>query len=149
MSKLRALTKDKRRAMPDNGAGSDEHLLFRRGDIEAAAQTVHDRSDDHMPWLVASEIDDGMITVLLFVHVQGKGYCAGEPQPGDQESLYGWIGESTGYPWGPHCGGGALDEHRHLYLGEEDGGYLYYPDLAMLRAFLDAIEQVYKGAELR
>ena len=149
MSKLDALIKGKRRAMPDGGAGSDEHLLFRRADIEAAAQTVHGLVDGHAPWLVVSEIDDGRITVLLFDYVQGKGYYPGEQQPGDDEALYAWVGESRGYPWGPACGGEALDEHRHLYIGEDDGGYLYYPDLAMLRAFLDAIEQVYEGAQLR
>lgn len=141
MSKLDALVKGKRRAMPDGGAWNDEHLLFRRADIEAAAQMVHGRVDGHAPWLVVSEIDDGRITVLLFDYVQGEGYHLPE--------LYAWVGESRGYPWGPACGGEALDEHRHLYIGEDDGGYLYYPDLAMLRAFLDAIEQVYEGAQLR
>lgn len=148
MSKLGALVRGRRRAWGYEGAGS-EHLLFRRADIEAAAQTVHGRVDGHAPWLVVSELHDGCITVLLFDYVQGKGFRPPEPCPGDEEALYAWVGESRGYPWGPACGGEALDEHRHLYIGEDDSGYLYHPDIAMLRAFLDAIEQVYEGAQLR
>lgn len=122
------------------GEDVPEIELLKREDIEAAAQVVHSRVDRPMQWIVASEVDGDTRTVLLFSFVMGAWRdIADESKDGDD--LYALLGKSRGY----QSGVDVLDEHRHLWLGDDEG-YLNYPDLDMLREFFDVIEAVYKGA---